>query len=73
VKREGEVMKAAMVVKFTKAFPGREKAAIACGREFDDFYGKKAAGQGAWRPQRQRVPRPERLPRHSYSVSRFGP
>ena len=45
-------MKAAMVVKFTKAFPGREKAAIACGREFDDFYGKKAAGQGAWRPQR---------------------
>jgi hypothetical protein len=36
-------MKAAMVVKFTTAVPGREKAAIAYAREVDDFYGKKAA------------------------------
>ena len=36
-------MKAAMVVKFTTAIPGREKAAIAYGRDVDDFFGKKAA------------------------------
>jgi len=36
-------MKAAMVVKFTTAVPGREKAAIVYAREVDDFYGKKAA------------------------------
>ena len=41
--RGGEVMKAAMVVKFTTSVPGREKAAIAYAREVDDFYGKKAA------------------------------
>jgi hypothetical protein len=31
------------------------------------------AGRGAWRPRDMRVPRPERLPRHSYSESRFRP
>ena len=36
-------MKAAFVVQFTTAVPGREKAAIAYAREVDDFYGKKAA------------------------------
>jgi len=36
-------MKAAFVVKFTTAVPGREKAAIAYARASDDFYGKKAA------------------------------
>ena len=36
-------MKAAFVVKFTAAVPGREKAAIAYAREVDDFWGKKAA------------------------------
>jgi hypothetical protein len=36
-------MKAAMVVKWTTAIPGREKAAIAYGRDVDDFFGKKAA------------------------------
>lgn len=41
--RGGEVMKAAFVVKFTTAVPGREKAAIAYARASDDFYGKKAA------------------------------
>jgi hypothetical protein len=41
--RGGDVMKAAMVVKFTTTVPGREKAGIAYAREVDDFYGKKAA------------------------------
>jgi len=36
-------MKAAIVVKWTTPVPGREKAAVAYGREVDDFYGKKAA------------------------------
>lgn len=35
-------MKAAMVVKFTTAIPGREKAALAYAHEVDDFWGKKA-------------------------------
>src|SRR6516165_3681454 len=41
--RGGEVMKAAVVVKFTISIPGREKAAMAYAREVDDFWGKKAA------------------------------
>jgi hypothetical protein len=36
-------MKAALVTKWTTPIPGREKAAIAYGREVDDFFGKKAA------------------------------
>ncbi len=36
-------MKAALVVKFTNAVPGRERASIAYAREVDDFYAKKAA------------------------------
>ncbi len=36
-------MKAAIVVKFITAIPGREKAAVAYGRDVDDFFGKKAA------------------------------
>lgn len=36
-------MKAAMVVKWTTPVPGRELAAVAYGREADDFWGKKAA------------------------------
>ena len=36
-------MKAALVAKWTTAVPGREKTALAYGREVDDFYGKKAA------------------------------
>ena len=36
-------MKAAMVTKWTTPVPGREKAAIAYGREVDDFFAKKAA------------------------------
>ena len=36
-------MKAAMVVKWTTAIPGREKAGIAYGREVDEFFAKKAA------------------------------
>lgn len=36
-------MKAAIVVKWTIPVAGREKAAIAYGREVDDFWGKKAA------------------------------
>lgn len=36
-------MKAAMVTKWTMPVPGREKAALAYGREVDDFFGKKAA------------------------------
>jgi hypothetical protein len=35
-------MKAALLVKWTTPMPGREKAAIAYGREVDDFWGKKA-------------------------------
>jgi hypothetical protein len=35
-------MKAAMVVKWTTPVPGREKAAVAYGREVDNFWGKKA-------------------------------
>ena len=42
--REGvNVMKAAMVTKWTTPVPGREKAAIAYGRAVDDFFAKKAA------------------------------
>lgn len=42
--REGvNVMKAAMVGKWTTPVPGREKAAIAYGRALDEFFGKKAA------------------------------
>jgi hypothetical protein len=36
-------MKAAFVVKWLTAVPGREKAAIAYGRDVDDFFAKKAA------------------------------
>ena len=36
-------MKAAIVVKWTAAIPGREKAGIAFGREVDEFFAKKAA------------------------------
>jgi hypothetical protein len=36
-------MKAAMVVKWTTPFPGRERLAIAYGREVDEFFEKKAA------------------------------
>lgn len=36
-------MKAAFVTKWTTAVPGREKAAIAYGRDVDDFFAKKAA------------------------------
>jgi hypothetical protein len=35
-------MKAALLAKWTSVVPGRERAAIAFGREVDDFYGKKA-------------------------------
>jgi hypothetical protein len=36
-------MKAAFVAKWLTAVPGREKAAIAYGRDVDDFFAKKAA------------------------------
>ena len=36
-------MKAALLVKWTTPIPGREKAAVAYGREVDDFWGKKSA------------------------------
>lgn len=44
-------MKAALVVKFTKPVPGREKAAIAYGRELDDFARRKASGGGIDQPK----------------------
>lgn len=37
------VMKAAIVAKWTTPVPGRETAAVAYAREADDFWGKKAA------------------------------
>ncbi len=36
-------MKAAFVARWLTAVPGREKAAIAYGRDVDDFFAKKAA------------------------------
>jgi len=36
-------MKAALVVRFSNPVPGREKAAIAFGQEFEDFARKNAA------------------------------
>jgi hypothetical protein len=36
-------MKAAFVAKWLTAVPGREKAAIAYGRDVDEFFAKKAA------------------------------
>ena len=36
-------MKAAMLVKWSFPYPGRETAALAYGREVDEFWGKKAA------------------------------
>ena len=36
-------MKAAMLVKWSFPYPGRETAALAYGREADEFWGKKAA------------------------------
>ena len=43
--RGGDMMKAALVVKFTTSVPGREKAGLAYAREVDGFWGKKA-GEG---------------------------
>lgn len=36
-------MTTAMVVRWTTPYPGREAAAVAYGREVDDFWGKKAS------------------------------